>query len=125
MSKSTTAAAEIPDEAAILKAFVPVQEGLGRLHQASEKLSSTYAEIATHQMAFLQRTVFDVLAEAQSLSRARNPAEFLELSTEFAWQQAERSFKAFGELGKDVSNCWFEALKSIPEAKTGKSRAQH
>lgn len=125
MTKSTSAEAETRDEAGILKSFVPVQEGLERLHQVSEKLSSTYKEIATHQMAFLQHTVFDALTELQSLSRTHNPAEFIEKGTEFAWLQAERSFKALGELGKDVSDCWFAALKSLPEVKTGKSRPLH
>ena len=127
MTKPSNTAAEIADEAGVLKAFVPVQEGLDRLHLASEKLSTTYAEIATHQMTFLQRTVFDALAELQGLSRARNPAEFLELGSEFAWQQAERSLKAFSELGTEVGNCWFEALKTKPGtgSKAAKSRAVH
>jgi hypothetical protein len=115
MTKAATA--EAPDMLA------PMQEGMERLRQTSEKLSATYAEIAAHQLQFLQKTVFDGLLEFQGLSRVRNPAEFFELGSEFAWQQAERSLKAFGELGNEVCGCWFAALKSAPAAKETKSRA--
>ena len=102
--------------------LAPVQEGLGRLHQASEKLSATYADIATHHYVFLQRTVFDALTEIQGLSRVRNPAEFAQLAAQFAWQQSERSLKAWGDLCQDVHRCWLEALETTPQAPISRAR---
>jgi len=100
----------------------PMQEGLGRLHQASEKLSATYADIASHQYVFLQRTLFDALTEMQGLSRVHNPAEFAQLAAQFAWQQSERSAQAWGDLCSDVYRCWLEALETTPQTPASQSR---
>ena len=119
--------AETSAEAGIMSVLAPMRENLDRFRKASERLSAIYTEIATEQTAFLQRTVFDALFELQSLSRVRGPAEFFELSREFAWQQAERSLKAFGEIGTEVCGCWFDALRSTPglAPETAKSRPLH
>jgi len=92
----------------------PMQEGLERLHQAAEKFSATCADVASHQCAFLQKTVFDELTEFQGLMRVRNPAEFAQLTAQFAWQQAERTATAWGQLCSDVYRCWIDALETTP-----------
>ena len=114
-------------EAGLMNSLAPVQESLERMRLASERLSAIYTEIATEQANFLQRTVFDTLLEMQTLGRVRGPAEFFELSTEFAWQQAERSLKAFGEIGSEACSCWFDALKAAPALphKNATGRALH
>lgn len=119
--------AEIPAEAGFTSVVAPLQESLDRFHKAAERLSATYTEMAAEQANFLQRTVFDSLLEMQTLSRVRSPAEFFELSTEFAWQQAERSLKALGEIGSEACSCWFDALKAAPKfgPRTAKSRSLH
>ncbi|GEM_PF-4107506 len=106
--------------------LAPMQEGIDRLHGATEKLGTTCADIASHNYVFLQRTVFDALTEIQGLSRVRNPTEFLELAGQFAWQQAERNLKAWGDLCNDVSRCWLEALDTTPpdSAQAPMSRAR-
>ena len=110
-----------------MNGLAPVQENLERMRLASERLSAIYTDIATEQANFLQRTLFDSLLEMQNLGRVRGPVEFLELSTEFAWQQTERSLKAFGEIASEACSCWFDALKAAPTlpTKTAKSRALH
>ena len=107
--------------------LAPMQEGLDRLHMASENLSATCVDIANHQFLFLQRTVFDTLTELQGLSRARNPTEFVQATTEFAWRCAERSIQALTDFGNDVGACWTDALKDLPAqaVKAPKSRAVH
>ena len=119
--------AEATAEAGIMSVLAPMQESLDRFRKASERMSSIYSEIASEQANFWQRNTFDALFELQSLSRVRGPVEFLELSHEFAWEQAERSLKALSEIGNEVCSCWFEALKATPgiALKTVKSRAAH
>jgi len=92
----------------------PIQEGLERLHQASEKFGATCADVASHQFVFLQKTVFDELTEFQGLTRVRNPAEFAQLAAQFAWQQTERTATAWGQLCGDVYRCWIDALETTP-----------
>jgi hypothetical protein len=127
MTKAASTAPEASPEAGFLAVMGPMQESLDRFRQATEKLSSSYADIATHQANFVQKEIFDALLETQGLSRVRNPAEFFELGNEFAWQQAERSLKAFGELGTEMCKCWIDAFKTAADlsAKAVKGPAAH
>jgi hypothetical protein len=113
MTKTQTSA-PVQAEASIMSTLAPMQENLDRFRKASERFSAISAEIATEQANFLQRAVFDTLLEMQTLSRVRGPAEFFELSSQFAWQQTERSLKALSEIGSEACSCWFEALKTRP-----------
>lgn len=126
MSKPNPSA-EAAAEAGILSVLAPMQESFERFRKASERLSAIYTEIAADQAHFLQHALFDTLSEAQSLSHVRAPSEFFMQANEFAWHQAERSLKAFGEIGNEVYACWFEALKAAPglPSKTEKGRALH
>ena len=76
---------------------------------------------------FLNEGLFDALSELRDVSRVRSPIEFFELSAEFAWQQAERSLRTFGELGDEVSRCWLEVFKTAGESpiEATRDRAAH
>ena len=116
MSKPVTQeAGAAGDESGLSKTLLPVQEGLERAHRASQSLTSAYGAIAVHQAEFLQRAVFDVLAELQGLSRTRGPDEFFKLGSEFAWEQAGRSLKALSDFYTGVCGCWAETLKAAPQ----------
>ena len=111
----------IPSEAGLVdeilapaNLFLPMQEGLERAHFASQNLTSAYRDIAIHQAQFVQRGVFDVLSELQSLSRVHSPEEFIKVSGEFAWAQTDRSLKALGDFYTGLCGCWSDAVKAAP-----------
>lgn len=124
MTKAATADAS--PEAGIASMIGPMQEGFDRLRHASEKLHSTYSDIFTTQVNLMQENVLLAVSELQGLALVRSPVEFVELGSEFAWEQTQRSLKALSELSTEVCDCWFEALKSAPGlAKAPKGRAAH
>ena len=112
-------------EPGLVKSLLPVQEGLDRAHKASQTLTSAYRDIAVHQAQFLQRGVFDVLSEIQTLQRARGPEEFLALGSEFAWAQTGRYLKALGDFYNGMCGCWADALNAAPKAPEQQRRPVH
>jgi len=99
---------------------MPLQQSLETLPMTTGKIASAYAGISGQQFAFLQKTVFDAAAELQSLSTVRDPAQFIEQSTQIACRQAERSLQAWTDLGADLYSLWLNAMGLAPDGKARK-----
>lgn len=116
VTKLNSTTAGNPEEGGPFSFFSPMQEGFERCRLASEHLTSACSEIAAHEFTILENAFFGSLGEMQGLSPVHGPVEFFEQSAILTWRNAERSVKAFSELGDEICRFWFDTIKAVSSA---------